>query len=182
MFYDDDMVVHPDIVERLLSRKKDVIMGLCYIRGYPFEPMMFRFNKDGNLIRYPLKEEDVEDGLIKVDAVGCAVTLINCEVFKKIPSPWFVTGKTHTEDIYFCMKGREYLENFEVYVDTTVESGHMLDKPVLNSFSKKLLKDIQEQGANQIWQPSSFYSKGKAPEEVSPNILFDKEIENGKDT
>ena len=158
-FYDDDMVLHPDIIERLLARDKDFIMALCYIRGYPFRPMMFRFDGIGNLDLYDYKEEDVVDGLVKVDAVGNACTLIKCEAFKLIPEPWFVTGKTHTEDVYFYMKARDYIKEVDLFVDVSFECGHMLDKPMLTSSSKKILMDIHETGVNQIWQPDPFNEK-----------------------
>ncbi len=175
-FYDDDMVLHPDIIERLFARKKDIVMALCYIRGYPFRPMMFRFDGVGNLDLYDYKDEDVEDGLVKVDAVGNACTFINCEAFKLIPEPWFVTGKTHTEDVYFCMKARDYIEKLELYVDVSFESGHMLDKPILTSTSRKLLLKMYEKGINQLWQPDASYIK----EVEYKNPLEDyKEKQNG---
>ena len=134
----------------------------------------------------PIIADDVDkNGLIKVDAVGCAATLINCEIFKLIPEPWFLTGETHTEDIYFCMKARECVKGFEVYVDTTVECGHMLPQPVLDSANRELLMKIHtlEGGLNQLWQPDvrvSLERPNPYTVEELDVVKLNKEKEDGK--
>ena len=174
-FYDDDMVVHPDVVARLLDRvsKQEIhiISALVYIRGYPFKPMLFRFDEPKYLGLFDYTEEDIEEnGLISVDAVGCAATLIDCELFKLTPEPWFLTGKKHTEDVYFCMKAKDHIEGIKIYFDTQVECGHMLDKPVLTEVSRGILTELQNKGVDQLWQPN-LSGKNKEVQTFSEKIF-----------
>lgn len=174
-FYDDDMVVHPNVVQLLLDRvaKQEihVISALVYIRGYPFKPMLFRFDEPKYLGLFDYKPEDIEEnGLIAVDAVGCAATLIDCELFKMTPKPWFLTGEKHTEDVYFCMKAKDHIEGVKIYMDTQVECGHMLDKPVLTQISREVLLEIQNKGVDQLWQPNFSGPKEKFQTFVEENF------------
>ena len=95
-----------------------------------------------------------EDGLVKCGALGCCGTIINVELFKKIPQPWFKTGPTHTEDIYFCAKADQAIKNLGIYMDTTVHIGHLLDKIILTQSNRDILKTIYEQHKiNQLFLP-----------------------------
>lgn len=166
-FYDDDMVVDPDVVQKLLKRisKQEIhiISALVYIRGYPFHPMVFRFREPGHLGHFDYAKKDIEDnGLVSVDAVGCASTLIDCKLFKMVEEPWFLTGKLHTEDVYFCMKAKEHIGGIKIYMDTEVECGHMLDKPILTENSRNLLLKMYKEDINQLWQPSA---ENRAPKD-----------------
>lgn len=177
-FYDDDMVVHPDVVQLLLDRvaKQEIhiISALVYIRGYPFKPMIFRFDEPKYLGLFDYKPEDIEEnGLVWAHAVGCASTLIDCELFKMTPEPWFLTGKKHTEDVYFCMKAKDHIGGVKVYMDTHVECGHMLDKPVLTQASREILLEMQNKGVNQLWQPN--FGKKKIEENVFKEGKFSQE-------
>jgi glycosyltransferase involved in cell wall biosynthesis len=55
MFIDDDVMVPPDTLEKLLLADKDIIAGLVIIRGYPFNNMAFKYKentiKDGKEVR-----------------------------------------------------------------------------------------------------------------------------------
>jgi hypothetical protein len=46
LFIDDDIVVEPDALERLLSHKKDIVAGLCTARQDPPVPNMKTWNKE----------------------------------------------------------------------------------------------------------------------------------------
>lgn len=158
-FYDDDMVMTPTVVQQLLDRvsKQEIhiISALVFIRGYPFAPMVFRFRDETCMGLFDYKESDIEEnGLVSVDAVGCAATLIDCNLLKLMSDPWFLTGKLHTEDVYFCMKAKEFVEGVKIYMDTKVECGHMLDKPILTSVSKNALLELHGKGLDQLWQPN----------------------------
>ena len=165
-FYDDDMFLDPKVVAKLLARVEEnedihIIQAKAYIRGYPYDPMIFKFIEKDKLTLYVDFENDVdENGLLKVDAVGCCATLIDCELFKKVPEPWFVTGFNHTEDVYFCTKARTYLENVGIYMDNDVEVGHLLDRPILTSASRKVLTEMNEKyDLNQLWIPDVGFAK-----------------------
>ena len=161
-FYDDDMELHPKTFSTLLSRNKDIIMALCYIRGYPFKPMVFEWVEHEKLetriadIRTKGKAiklwEDCEkhineDGLIEpVAAVGCAATLIKTSLLKKLDYPWFYTGTANTEDVYFCIKAQQKVPDVNIAVDTTVPAGHILkDRKILYPQNAELLRKHEEE-------------------------------------
>lgn len=167
-FYDDDMyffdgLVPLKLLDRMIASKGTdkeihIIQAKAFIRGYPYNPMVFKKEKLGDITRLAIYEKWAdnvdEDGLVKCDAVGCCATLIDCEVIRKIPKPYFVTGEMHTEDVYFCMKCQSYLENVGIYMDATVGIGHTLDNPILCEENLVALKELHEKyGLGQIFTP-----------------------------
>ena len=156
-FYDDDMELNAQTYKTLKERDKDIIMAMCYIRGYPFRPMVFKYvdsETDSKIADVKVKGRAIslwdncedhidEDGLINdVAAVGCAATLIKTSVFKGIEKPWFYTGTANTEDVYFCMKAKSQNPDLSICVDTTVPAGHILkDRKVLYPHNAKELRE-----------------------------------------
>ena len=184
-FYDDDMYIMDAniiriMVEKMIRRSDVHIMqAVAYIRGYPFDTMFFKFTDDE---KHELKifndwqgKHDA-DGLVRGDATGCCATLIDCELLKLVPEPWFMTGQKNTEDIYFCMKAREYVQDVGVYLDTTVEVGHLLERAILNTASRRMLTEIHEKyNVDQLWQADKDFVN-QAKNTVEP--LRPKEIKN----
>jgi glycosyltransferase involved in cell wall biosynthesis len=183
-FYDDDMYFKSgeDFVN-LIRKARDsndrihILQGLAYIRGYPFKPMCFKFDDitegEKRISVYNDWEDHIEeDGLVKCDALGCCGTIFATKLFKMVPQPWFLTGKTHTEDIYFCVKASQFLGNLGIYIDTTVEIGHLLDKIILTRSNQKLLKSIyEEHKINQLFLPDETFV---ASIENSAGMIFDE--------
>lgn len=130
MFLDDDVLVPKDTYSRLKARDLDIITPVVYIRGYPFKPMFFKEFPVGDSLALDhyseWKEAETQDGLLKVAAVGFSCCLIKCDLLRRTPPAWFVTGTNHTEDVYFCMKVRQCMTP-TIGVDTTLQAGHMLD-------------------------------------------------------
>lgn len=124
MFIDDDVIVPMDMLDKMLEAKKDIIAGWTIIRGYPFDNMFFKYDDKKNLT--PMKGVERKSGIIDVDAIGFSTALIRCDLLKRVPPPWFVTGPTNTEDIYFCLKARQYVPDCTICVDTTIETAHIL--------------------------------------------------------
>jgi glycosyltransferase involved in cell wall biosynthesis len=145
-FIDDDMVLSPNTFGSLLKADKDVVMAQTFIRTYPFDPMYFTFQnrEDGQFGLASMKdwEDNVpSDGLIKVDAIGCACVLIKTEVLKKMSPPYFVTTPgICTEDVYFCMKMKEMNEFCSIYVDTKVPTFHMMEPEFVGAPNVKELR------------------------------------------
>lgn len=173
-FYDDDMLLHSDVLERLVNRMEttdaDIVMAKTWVRGHPFNPMCFRFiNKEKTgLSIYDYKKEDIlENGLVKVDAVGAACTIMKVELFKNMSRPWFFTGQNNTEDVYFCLKAREVYENVNIYVDDTFSCGHLFDKRVITEESRQNLIDDFLRGYNSFGLP--------IPKQINPKTAL---IEN----
>ena len=124
LFIDDDVIVPINMFDKMVAADKDIIAGWTIIRGFPFKNMFFHFDEKKNLVT----KDDVErnSGVIDVAAVGFSTCLIKCDLFKRIPPPWFVTGPTNTEDIYFCLKARQYIPDCSICVDTTIETAHIM--------------------------------------------------------
>lgn len=161
MFVDDDSVfINAASMFKHLKDKidndenKHIIMPLAYIRGYPFEPMFFNWVNDPELItegkgldfyRNFREQKTDENGLLEVAAIGCHTCLIKTEVFKGLNEPYFMTGMYNTEDVYFCMKCHDYIENIGIYVDTTICSSHLLDPLFVNDDNVDILRQLYEE-------------------------------------
>ena len=123
-FIDDDVIVPLDMFDKLYAADCDIIAGWTLIRGYPFENMFFEFDHTKNLTT---NKDQTRDGkTIDVAAIGFSTALIKVDLLKKIPPPWFVTGPTNTEDIYFCLKARQYVPDCTIKVDKSIETAHIL--------------------------------------------------------
>ena len=143
LFLDDDVVPPPDSLSRLIACNADMAAGDVIIRGYPFNHMCFKWNKDKSamaaLTHYP-KNSTVLD----VDAVGFSLCLIKRQLIEKVPPPYFITGLNHTEDVYFCLKAREAVPDCTIVVDTQLTCGHILWPEVISSLNKKNYKKYFE--------------------------------------
>lgn len=117
LFVDNDMVATPDAITKLLKHKKDIIAGLFFQRYEPYAPAL-SINDE-----HPIPKE-----LTKVDWVGLAFTLINIEVFKNMPRPWFELdfNPKHIvgEDVLFFIKARKL--GYDVWVEPKVDIGHLV--------------------------------------------------------
>jgi len=151
-FFDSDMILSPAVIRTLLEREKPMVMANCLIRGYPYEPMIFRYADESKkaLLKYVPTDEDRKQEVIQADAVGTACTVIHCELFKHMEEPWFLTGKYHTEDVYFCVKAAAEVQGFSCWVDLTVEAGHLLNPFVLTSSNAPHLREFWEKGFNEL--------------------------------
>lgn len=141
LFIDDDVIVpRPfDFLDKLIACDSDIACGDVLIRGYPFNHMIFRYNKakDG-LLQMPNVPKKL--GPIKVDAVGFSLCLIKTSLLREIPKPYFITGVTNTEDIYFCVKAREKFPDCTIVCDTSIECGHILWSEIIEPRNKKNYK------------------------------------------
>lgn len=127
--YDDDMILPPNVFERLFAHNVDLVAPLAFTRLAPFRPVIYNLTKgyDGvekkdyyinlEVPNYP------KDQLVQVDAVGFGAVLIKTELFKSMPKPWFMTTSGAGEDIHFCHKAGE--AGFKVFVDTATKLGHL---------------------------------------------------------
>lgn len=165
MFLDDDAVLidtsslFKDLLNKIDKHEnRHIVMPVVYVRGYPFEPMFFKWvTNEEELIEgkgltfYSDFKEDLkngkanEDKLLEVAAIGCHTCLIKTEVFKAIEAPYFLTGLYNTEDVYFCMKLRDYIENIGIFVATDICSSHLLDPLYVNDQNVDLLRKLYKE-------------------------------------
>lgn len=108
LFLDSDMRFPKETLVRLLAHQEPLV-GVNYTkRRAPYEPTA----TDAEL--HPVFVEPGVDGLVPVAHLGLGVTLIDLDLFRQIPGPWFQiahlaeTGKYVGEDVYFCTLVREH--------------------------------------------------------------------------
>jgi len=153
-FIDDDIILTPktyqSLQEALTTADAHIAQALTFIRGYPFNPMMFQKSKTVNasghyqLDFYTDYETNIsQNGLVAADAVGFSCVLIDIEnTIKKINPPYFVTSALTTEDIYFCLKLKDKLGDLVKFVvDTKVPTGHLLSPEAVSVHN---ITEIQE--------------------------------------
>lgn len=159
LFIDDDVLVpvqeKPDWYNKLKDADKDIVAGVTLIRSYPYHPMIFDWNnKDTAFHIIDYKERADGNGLLPCDAVGFSLCLIKVDLLKKMEPPFFVTGINHTEDVYFCQRAKIYVPDVSIYVDSTIETAHMLDpEPIM---------------------PSTLEAKMRYDEEIDPSLKDEK--------
>jgi hypothetical protein len=124
-FIDDDVIVPHNLIDKLLALDADISAGWTIIRGYPFENMFFNFDESYNNLRTN-KNQERDGAVVDVDAIGFSTALIKCDLLKRVPPPWFVTGPTNTEDVYFCLKARQYVPDCTIKVDKSIETAHIM--------------------------------------------------------
>lgn len=126
LFVDDDMILPPDTLLRLLSHDKDVVTGLYLMRDYPHYPVIFDKVFEGGMNKYVFLEDHVE-GLLPITNCGLGCVLIKTEVFRKLEEPWVRLGEIQKDgwcdDIGFFNRVRE--AGFELFCDTEVKAGHI---------------------------------------------------------
>ena len=116
-FVDDDMVLEPDTLDRLLAHDKDIV-GAIYNTKYEVQEPVIEY----------LPNEKT-DNLFKCGALGTGCLLIKTEVFKKVPQIWFTyewndNGSIKmSHDWLFCYKAREF--GFDIWADPTIKCGHI---------------------------------------------------------
>jgi hypothetical protein len=106
--------------------KADMITGVYWTKTYPPEPYLF----DG-LLRGSYKKWTAGD-FFPIDLAGCDCLLIDTEVLRRTPFPWFSTdwvwtpeskpSSIATEDFYFFTKARKY--GFRLFADTSIQCAH----------------------------------------------------------
>jgi hypothetical protein len=159
MFIDDDAVLinQASICKALKDRidedeNKHIIMPVVRVRGYPFDPMFFKWVKSedtdsGKKLDFytDFKDQETdENGLLEVAAIGCHTCLIKTEILFALDKPYFLTSMNHTEDVYFCMKCHDYIENIGIYVATDLSIGHLLDPIWVDELNVETMREFYE--------------------------------------
>lgn len=85
LFLDSDMRFPPDTLHRLLQHKLPVVGANYATRRFPIRPTTFLDPKG----EQRLFTDPESTGLVKVASMGLGVTLIDTDVFRFVPQPWF---------------------------------------------------------------------------------------------
>lgn len=151
LMLDLDHIHPPDIVERHAARvlddpDKQVIAGMHFRRGEPFEPCMFVYSPQGTLHAIT----DWPQGrCIEVHALGHGSLLVHRSVFETLPKPWWAYdyGQAErdafpSEDMYFCYLCREH--GIRLWVDTAISSPHLINNVVTEDVFRQWMADHPE--------------------------------------
>ncbi len=127
LWLDQDVIVGPGTLNKLIADNKDIVSGLYFQKAPPFYPLILNqqeHQKGGvhsNIIDYP-------EGIHQVDAVGFGCVLTKVSVFKTIPKPWFDWTPESGEDIDFCIKCKKY--GVGIWYDSSILCGHQGERKV----------------------------------------------------
>lgn len=152
MFIDDDMKITPDVFTRLLEgcehESYGILAAFNYIRGYPFKIMAFKYDlMAGHKRLRNLVQSDLPNSIgsiVPCDAIGTAVCLIDINIIKRTPKPYFLTGPHGTEDIYFCLNAKHYVPELKIGMHTGAETGHLIDPEVISHGTRAALMKYYE--------------------------------------
>lgn len=123
LFVDDDMVVKPDFLMKLLSHKVDIIGGICTRRTDPPMPTI-RF-LDKNMRYGVIVKWDQSKPLLEIDAVGTGFMLISRNALEAVGEYFLRCGyerQTFGSMFNKCEAGAEAVEKFEQEL-AVVEAG-----------------------------------------------------------
>lgn len=145
LFIDADMVWRPQDIHTIIETRDkfdlDIVGGLCFQRGDPFQPTLYIESPDGES-GYTFLEQWPENTAVEVDATGLAFCLIHKRVFDRIlmastgqemptfeerkhmmAPPFFKWTGQLGEDFQFCKEAKA--TGSRVWVDTSIKIGHI---------------------------------------------------------
>lgn len=128
LMLDDDMVVPPDLIQRLLVHEKDLVGALYWQRGGAFHPLVMKAveleNGDFHPEYYAATDTLIQvPGLYPVDIIGGGCMFFKVDCFRKISPPYFWWEHSMGTDIAICTRFRE--AGIQPYIDTSIELGHL---------------------------------------------------------
>lgn len=155
LFIDDDMTPEPATLRRLWSTGKDVVGALYYQRLPPFAAAagwVGALRPDGThrkrFREYFVDPGDVQGQMMRVDWVGAGLLLVRRRVLEAMGEPWFKHPEEDPglrEDMYFSARVRE--AGFEIWVDTSLQPGHMASFPMSHEF----VAALRPEAMDSIW-------------------------------
>jgi GT2 family glycosyltransferase len=128
-FLDDDVLVMPDTILRLLKRKAPIVSGLYYERAKWHRPIIIDTPKGrGGKFRFQFRYRGrpPRNKLLQCDVVPAGCLMIERSVFRTLQHPWFNTDRKQSlgEDVYFSLCARR--AGLKILVDTGVDSLHIV--------------------------------------------------------
>lgn len=140
VMYDDDMLLPPDMVCRLIEDMEahpeiDILAPLAFMRSAPHYAVMYTVKDGYDPIRktdYYINQWVVDypkDKLVECDAVGMGAVIIKMSMVRKMTPPYFMSTSPTGEDIFFCVNAKKQA-NARVFMDTRIKLGHLGD-PIL---------------------------------------------------
>ena len=132
LLMDDDIYdINAEMLMKLLDADKDVIGGIMHTSGFPHAMCAFRrYNRKEKVANMPILKgparlyevpPEQRTGVVKVDLIPFAFTLIKTKVFKNLKKPWFTCNTQAPTDSWFAdrMLGKkfDYYAHFDVWLN-----------------------------------------------------------------
>ena len=132
-FVDSDVICEPDVLQKLLYRQKDIIVGLFRYRPPPNgRPLWFRKKHPTTIskktgvwnITFISNEEvaKLNGGLLEIDCCGFGAILISREILKKVK-----LRKSENDhygaDIHFCFDAKQL--GYKIFGDSSANCNHL---------------------------------------------------------
>jgi GT2 family glycosyltransferase len=128
---DDDTFAPMGTIDKFVQQDLDICFALTFQRQEPYHCCAFVWIPDSGTY-HPILP--ARRGVIPVDSVGMAATLVKTSVYAKMKSPWYLLqqwipeiekgkGDRIGEDVWFCREAKK--AGIGVYCDTNTICGHM---------------------------------------------------------
>ena len=132
LMIDSDVSVPKETVNKLLDCKTDIALGWYHKkRTKTDETVIFDFGKDftGKNMIYGQTLYQRDDPF-EIKGGGLGISLVNVNVFKKMPYPYFKyiiydNDTVLSEDLYFCNEARKY--GMQIQCNPSVKGGHIYE-------------------------------------------------------
>lgn len=128
LWLDSDMRFPKDTLVRLLTHSAPVVAANYTTRKHPLRPVAVA-NVAGQ--REALYTPEDATGLAEAEYTGMGVMLVNTDVFRQLPQPWFAfwynekTGTYAGEDTFFCFCAREAGIRIQIDQDLSKQVKHV---------------------------------------------------------
>lgn len=123
MWLDSDIIYPANIIQKLMSRNKDMITGIYYKRTAPYTPCIYKLEEEK--LRPYIDYE--EDKVFKVEAAGFGCMLMKAKVIRavydKFGGCFFPVNGVGGEDLSFIRRAKDI--GIEVWCDSSVKCGHV---------------------------------------------------------
>jgi hypothetical protein len=163
MMWDDDMLFDWSSFLRLWRHQKPVVAALAFTAREPVQPVIYKIceeqganrdlvRKSQTILDYPKNKLITDDDIDGPIAFGFGMVLINANVFRQIPKPWFHSTQCG-EDWMFCIRCFDH--GIPRYVDTSVKTLHKKYDPqwvdeAMYAEQRKLYPDFYEELARGV--------------------------------
>lgn len=171
-FIDDDVLVPPDALDKLIEADADVAAGWTVIRGYPFNNMFFRW-ADSQTLEHYNEFDTPTDGILEVGAVGFSCALLRVSALQRVEAPYFVTGPYSTEDVYYCIKLQQAVPDARLIVRTDLHTGHMMECQIVEPANRLSIKAQTEEMYPGLLEPQAPAAPIQEPQPETDALTYE---------
>jgi 2-polyprenyl-3-methyl-5-hydroxy-6-metoxy-1,4-benzoquinol methylase len=179
LMLDDDMLVPPDLITRLLAHDQEVVGALYWQRGGAYHPVVMR-KVDLPTGEFHARFLDVSDpvianpGLHPVDIIGGGCMFFKVDVFRKLTPPYFWWEHTLGTDVAICTRLLD--AGVQPYIDTSIELGHVSLPQRITRHEIPLAQQEMGKMKEQLWNDAVAYL-GMPPSELESQMVQASKVE-----